>query len=46
MEKKSKKTLPEATDLLKKIILKAHQNTQHKNMGSRLKSIFGQKKRR
>ena len=44
MEKKSKKTLPEATDLLKKIILKAHQNTQHKNMGSRLKSIFGQKK--
>lgn len=44
MEKKSKKTLPEATDLLKKIILKAHQNTQHKNMGSRLKSIFGLQK--
>ena len=38
MKKKSqKKSLPEATDLLKKIVLKAHQNAQHKNMGSRFK---------
>ena len=45
MKKKSqKKTLPEATDLLKKIVLKAHQNAQHKNMGSRFKSIFGLQK--
>ena len=45
MKKKSKKlSLPEATDLLKKIVLKAHQNSQHKNIGSRFKSIFGLQK--
>ena len=45
MKKKSKKlSLPEATDLLKKIVLKAHQNAQHKNIGSRFKSIFGLQK--
>ena len=42
MKKKSKKlSLSEATDLLKKIVLKAHQNSQHKNIGSKFKSIFG-----
>ena len=39
-----KKSLSEATKILKKIVYEAHQNSIHKNTGSRLKSMFGLQK--
>ena len=39
-----KKSLAEATKTLKKIVYEAHQNSKHKNTGSRLKSMFGLQK--
>ena len=36
-----KKSLAEATKTLKEIVYEAHQNSKHKNTGSRLKSMFG-----
>jgi len=38
------KSIDEAKDILKQIILRAHLDSKHKSIGSRLKSIFGLQK--
>ena len=44
MESLKTKSIDEAKDILKQIILRAHLDSKHKSIGSRLKSIFGLQK--